>query len=207
MLASLILLLPLAAAPARADDWLLDAQRAAAAAPIPGEAAPEKPKSDWVPFEPVSRLFRAQLPTEGWQAFEEEDALGTVVRVLGPDDPSGALRATLTARLIDRDAPNFVTAKEAVEMMRRSGPDRDPSAVHPLRVGAGLARVFEVVETRRLPADEGPSTPHELHQYVAVIPRGEAYFLIRLTTARANYLDFRDFFVTFLKSLKPIGSR
>jgi len=207
MLSSLLLALAFCAAPARADDWLLEARRAAAAVPLPGEAAPEKPKSDWVAFDPASRLFRAQLPAEGWQAFEEEDALGTVVRVMGPDDPSGDLRAMLTIRLVDRDAPNFVSAKDAVEIMRRSGPGRDPSAVRPLRVSAGLARVFEVVETRRLPQDEGPAFPIELHQYVAVIPRGEAYFLIRLTTARANYLDYRDFFVAFLKDLKPIGSR
>jgi hypothetical protein len=209
MLSSLLLtalLLP-AAEPARADDWLLEAARAAAAAPIPGEAAPEKPKSGWVPFEPASRLFRAELPAEGWRAFDEEDALGAVVRVFGPDDPSGALRATLSVRLLDRDAPGFIPAKEAVDAMRRPSPGREPSAVRPLRVNAGLARIFEIVETRRLPLDEGPSAPVELHQYVAAIPRGEAYYLVRLTTARANYLDFRDFFVGFLKSLKPIGGR
>jgi hypothetical protein len=207
MIASLLLPLLLAAAPARADDWLLEAQRAAAAAPIPGEAAPEKPKSGWVPFEPASRLFRGELPAEGWRAFEEDDALGSVVRVMGQDDPSGALRAALTVRLVDRDAPDFIPSKEAVDAMRRPGTGRDPSPVHPLRVGAGLARVFEIVERRRLPLDEGPSVPMDLHQYVAVIPRGEAYFLVRLTTARANYLDYRDFFVSFVKSLKPIGSR
>jgi hypothetical protein len=197
----------LAAAPARAEDWLLSAQRAAALAPIPGEAVPEKAKSDWVPFEPASRLFRAELPPAGWRAFEEEDALGTVVRVLGPDDPSGALRATLSVRLVDRDSPVFMPAKQAVEAMRRQGPGRDAGAVHPLRIGAGLARIFEITEVRRAPADAGPSAPLELHQYVAVIPRGEAYFVVRLVTARANYLDFRDDFVRFLKSMKPIGAR
>lgn len=44
MRSSLLAVLLLAAAPARAD-WLLDASRAAAAAPVPGEAAPEAPKS------------------------------------------------------------------------------------------------------------------------------------------------------------------
>jgi len=127
--------------------------------------------------------------------------------VLGPDDPSGALRAMLTVRLIDRDAPNFTPAKEAVDAMRRPAPGREPSPTHPLRVGAGLARIFEIVETRRLPADEGPSAPVALHQYVAVIPRGEAYYLVRLTSGRVNYLDYRDFFVEFLKNLKPIGAR
>ncbi|MDE2141518.1 MAG: hypothetical protein KGL74_00990 [Elusimicrobia bacterium] len=207
MIVELLLPLLLTAAPARAGDWLLDAQKAAASAPIAGEAAPEKPKSAWVPYEPASRLFRGDLPSEGWHAFEEDDALGSVVRVLGPDDPSGALRATLTVRLMDRDAPDFIPAKEAVDAMRRSGPGRDPSPVHPLRVSAGLARIFEIVERRRVPIDQGPSAPMDLHQYVAVIPRGEAYFLVRLTTARENYLDYRDLFVTFVKNLKPIGAR
>ncbi len=204
---SFLLPLLLSAAPARADDWLMDARRAAAAAPIAGEPVPEKPKADWAPFEPASRLFRGELPAEGWTPFEEDDALGSIVRVLGPDDPSGALRVMMTVRLMDRDAPNFIPAKEAVEVMRRPGPGRDPSPVHPLRVGAGLARVFEIVENRRVPVDEGPSATQELHQYVAVIPRGEAYFLVRLTSARLNYLDYREFFVRFIKTLKPIGAR
>ncbi len=206
MRSSLLVLLALTAVPARAD-WLLDAQHAAAAVPLPGEAAPEAVKPGWVGIEPASRMFRAELPSEGWRVFDEEDALGSVVRAFGPDDPSGALRAELSVRLVDRDTPNFVPAKDAVDAMRRPGPDRDPSGVHPLRIPAGLARIFEVVETRRVPVDEGPSAPLVIHQYVAVVPRGDAYYLIRLTTARANYLDFRDDFVRFLKSFRPIGVR
>lgn len=207
MLSSLLLPLLLTAAPARAGDWLTGAQAAAAAASIPGEAAPEKAKDGWVPYEPSSRAFRSELPSEGWRAFEEDDAQGSVVRILGPDDPSGALRAVLSVRWVDRDAPNFIAAKPAVEAMRRPAPDRDATPVRPLRVAAGLARIFEVVERKRLPLDEGPSAPMNLHQYVAVIPRGEAYFLVRLTTSRTAYLDYRDFFVRFIKELKPIGAR
>jgi hypothetical protein len=207
MLFKLALPLLLAAAPARADDWLAAAQRAAASATIPGEAVPEKAKSDWTTFEAASRLFRAELPSAGWTAFEEDDALGTVVRVLGPDDPSGALRAALTVRLVDRDSPMFTPVKTAVEEMRRQGPGRESSAVQPLRISAGLARIFEITETRRMPADAGPSEPMAIHQYVAVIPRGEAYFVIRMVTARESYLDYRDTFVHFLKTLKPVGAR
>lgn len=207
MLCSLLALAALAAPSARAEDWLLQARRQAAATPIAGEATPDKPKSDWAPYEPASRLFRADMPPEGWTAFEEEDALGSIVRILGPDDPSGALRMTLTVRLVDRDSPNFVPAKDAVEAMRRSGPNRETTPVHPLRVGGGLARVFEIVETRRLPVDDGPNAPMVLHQFVAVIPRGDAYYLIRLVSARANYLDYRDDFVRFLKSFKTVGAR
>jgi hypothetical protein len=199
-------LLLLVAAAARAEDWLASAQRAAATAVIPGENAGETPKPAWTPYEPASRLFRADLPPN-WRAFEEDDALGPVARLLGPDDPSGALRASLTVRLVDRDSPAFMPAKDAVEAMRREGPGREASAVTTYRLGAGLARLFEITETRRVPLDAAPSAPMELHQYVAVIPRGEAYFVVRLVTARANYLDFRDDFVVFLKSLKPVGSR
>ena len=207
MLLNLALLVLFAAAPAGAEDWLLSARHAAAAASIPGEDAPEKPKNDWMPYEPLSRQFRADLPPEGWEPFEEDDALGSVVRVLGPEDPSGALRATLTVRLVDRDSPAFVPVKNAVDGMRRQGPNRESTAVQSLRVGAGLARIFEIVETRRAPVDAGPSVPMELHQYVAVIPRGDSYFVVRLITARENYLDFRADFVRFLKALKPIGTR
>ncbi len=207
MLSNLAVLLLLVSAPARAEDWLLTAQKTAASAAIPGEAVPEKAKSDWVPYEPASRLFRADLPPSGWQAFEEEDALGSIVRILGPDDRSGALRASLTVRLVDRDSPVFTPAKEAVEAMRRQGPGRESTAVHPQRVGAGLARIFEITETRRVPVDAGPSAPLEVHQYVAVIPRGEAYYVVRLVTDRANYLDYRDDFMRFLKSLKTVGAR
>jgi hypothetical protein len=206
MLSNLALMLLLAAAPARAEDWLLSAQRAAGSAAILGEAAPEKEKSDWVPYEPASRLFRADLPPSGWRAFDEEDALGSVARILGPDDPSGSLRAALTVRLVDRDSPVFVPIKAAVEGMRRQGPGRDTTAVQSLRIPAGLARIFEVTEIRRVP-DVATSSPLEIHQYVAVIPRGEAYFVVRLVTARENYLDYRDDFVRFLRSLKPVGAR
>ena len=206
MLSNLAMLLLLAAAPARGEDWLLSARSAAASAAIPGEAAPEKAKSDWMPYEPASRLFRAELPSAGWTAFEEDDSLGSVVRVLGPDDPSGALRAALTVRLVDRESPVFAPAKDALESMRRQGPGRESTAVQLLRVGAGLARIFEITEVRRMPADGGPISPMAIHQYVAVIPRGEAYFVIRLVTARENYLDFRGDFVRFLRSMRPVGS-
>ena len=206
MLSNLALLLLLAAAPARAEDWLLSAQRAAASAAIPGESAPEKSKSDWVPYEPASRLFRADLPPAGWRPFEEDDALGSVVRILGPDDPSGALRATLSVRLVDRDSPVFTPVKAAVEGMRRQGPGRETTTVQSLRIPAGLARIFEITEIRRVP-DTATSAPLEIHQYVAVIPRGEAYFVVRLVTARENYLEYREDYVRFLKSLKPVGAR
>lgn len=206
MIAGLLLAL-LSAPPAAAGDWLLEAREAADAAPLPGESAPPAPSAEWTPYEPASRLFGAELPARGWDASEEEDARGPVFRAFGPDGPESALRATLTVRLVDRGSPFFLPLKDAVAAMRRPGPDRTVSPPSPLRVDAGLARVFEIVSTRRLPLDEGPDAPAAVHQYVAVIPRGDAYFVVRLTSERAVYLDFRDFFVRFLKSLRPIGVR
>lgn len=205
-LAVLVLLAPAAA---RAEDWLLSAENAARAAAIPGEAAPEKPKSAWLPFAPAAKTFTSELPSSGWRPVEEEGAVGSVVRVFGPEDPSGLLRAALSVRLVDRDSPNFLPVKRGVDAMRASDPAtaREATPVRSLRVPAGLARIFEVTETRRLPADEGPSAPLQLHHYVAVLPQGgEAYFVIRLVTARADYLDYRDDFVRFLKSLRPLGA-
>lgn len=199
----------LTASSVHAEDWLLSAENAARSAAIPGEAALEKPKSSWLPFTPAARTFIADLPSSGWHVVEEESAVGTVVRVFGPDDPSGQVRATLSIRLIDRDSPSFLPVKRGVDAMRAEdkATSREATPVRPLRVPAGLARTFEVTETRRLPADEGPSTPIELHHYVAVLPQGgEAYFVIRLVTARADYLDYRADFVRFLKSFRPLGA-
>jgi hypothetical protein len=197
-----------AAAPAGAEDWLLSAERAARAAPIPGEQAPDKPGSAWKLYEPPSRLFRGEIPPEGWRPHEEEDASGSVVRILIDDTASGALRALLSLRLVDRDSPSHKPVKEAVEAMRAPVDGRETTPVRTLRVPAGLARAFEIIETRRLPGEDGPALPEEVHQYVAVIPRGgESYYLVRLVSARAKYLDYRDDFVRFLRSLKPIGVR
>lgn len=206
---SLLILILLADCGARAEDWLQSAENAARSAAVPGEASPEKPKPGWQVFTPASRFFIADLPSSGWRPDEEEGSSGAVVRVFGPDDPSGRIRAVLSVRLADRDSAGFQPLKRAVNAMRAadSAVARSATPVRPLRVPAGLARTFEVVETRRLPAEEGPSAPIELHHYVAVIPHvGEAYFVVRLVTARANYLDFRDDFVRFLRSLRPLGA-
>lgn len=182
-------------------DWLADAVQAASGASNP------QSKSAWIDFEPPSRLFRGEIPAEGWHAFDEEDALGSIVRIYGPEHDSGALRAVLSVRLIDRESPNFRPAKEAIDDMRRASPGRTISSAQPLRVTAGLARIFEITETRRLPLEEAPSAPMDIHQYVAVIPRGEAYYLIRLISAREDYLDYRGDFIRFLKSFRLFGAR
>ena len=193
--------------PAFAGDWLADAGKAAREASIAGESKPEAPKKAWVPFVPGSRLFSGEIPVEGWWPMEEETATGSVFRLLGGDSQSGSVRTVLSVRFYDKDTPGFTPIKLAVDLMRRENKEtgRVISPVRPVRVGLGLARTFEIVETRRVPSDEGPSFEEELHQYVAVIPVGEAYYLVRLVSSRATYLEYRDDFVRFMKSLRTLS--
>ena len=190
-----------------AGDWLADADKAARDAVIPGAAQPEAPKSAWMPFVPTSRLFSGEIPVNGWWPMEEETATGSVFRLLGGDSQSGAVRTMLSVRFYDKDTPGFVPIKQAVELMRRENKEirRSVSPVRPVRVGLGLARTFEINETRRVPSDDGPSFEEELHHYVAVIPVGEAYYLVRLISSRATYLEYRDDFVRFMKSLRSLS--
>ncbi len=199
-----VLMLITLAAPSRAD-WLQDALSAADSALIASDPPREAPKAAWKPAEYSE--FDSELPSTGWYAYEEEDALGTVVRAFGPDSSSGAVRATLSVRLIDRSSANYLPPKDAVEAMRRDAPGRDSTPVRAMRVAAGLARIFEVTTTRREDADDGPSLPERLHEYVAVIPRGEAYFLVRFISTEESYLDSRDVFARFVKRLTPVGAR
>ena len=62
-------------------------------------------------------------------------------------------------------------------------------------------------KTRRLPADHAPSIEDELHHYVAVIPSGESYYIVKLSSTRDVYLEYRELFVRFLRSFKPLGYR
>lgn len=204
VLLAALLLLPAAAS---AGDWLADAAKAAREAAIPGFPQPEAPKGAWTPFVPSSRLFSGEIPVEGWWPMEEETATGSVFRLLGGDSQSGAIRAVLSVRFYDKDTPGFLPIKQAVDLMRRENKEtgRSITPVRPVRVGLGLARTFEIVETRRVPSDDGPSFEEELHHYVAVIPVGEAYYLVRLVSSRATYLDYRGDFVRFLKSLRSLS--
>jgi len=206
--ASLLAAVLIAASSARAEDWLASAQAAsndAAVAAEPAVPMPANAAQAWVPYD--SGEFHSELPAVGWYAHEEEDALGTVTRIYGPDSSSGSVRTTISVRLYDRSMPGFLSAKLAVEAMRREDSGRDVTPVHAMRVAAGLARLFEINETKRAAHDEGPSIPEHIHQYVAIIPRGESYYLIRMVSTRESYLDSRDVFARFVKRLTPIGAR
>ncbi|MDX6769730.1 MAG: hypothetical protein SF051_09380 [Elusimicrobiota bacterium] len=207
---SLLLAALLAGAPARAADWLVESEAAAAAAPIPAEPAAPPPKADFLPHTPASRLFSADIPTKGWWPMEEEGPDGSVFYLFGPDSPSGSFRAVLSVRAYDKDSSLYADAKKHADLLRKSDDavSRTATAVRPLRVGNGvLARTFEVVETRRLPFEQSPSFPEELHHYVAILPNGDGYFVLRLASVRTDYLEHRDMFVRFLKTFRLLGSR
>lgn len=199
------------AAPASAADWLLESERAAAAAPIASEPAPPAPKGDYKPFTPASRLFSADVPVEGWWPMEEEGPDGSVFYLLGPDSPTGAFRAVLSVRAYDKGSSLYVEAKKHSDLLRQDDDavSRKATPVRPLRVSNGvLARTFEVVETRRLPSEQSPSFPEELHHYVAILPDGrDGYYVLRLISARSDYLEHRDPFVRFLKTFRLLGTR
>ncbi len=200
----------LLAAPASAADWLVESERAARAANIPAEPVGEKLKGDYQPFTAASRLFSADIPTEGWWPVEEEGPDGSAFYLLGPDSPTGAFRSVLSVRAYDRDGSQYVDAKTHSDLLRK-GDDavsRTATPVRPQRVGNGiLARTFEVVETRRLPSEQAPSFPEELHHYVAILPNGDGYYVLRLISARSDYLEHRDMFVRFMKTFRLLGAR
>lgn len=161
-------------------------------------SAQEAPERRYIP---ASRAFACDLP-QGWQAFEEEDPSGSVVHLLGPDNPSGSYRTGIDIRLLESKRPY----RETLEELRRPEPEtgRTATAVRPLRIPAALARTFEVIETRWLPEERLPALEEELHHYVALIPSGESLILVRLSSSRDIYLEYRDLFVRFLKSFKPL---
>jgi hypothetical protein len=182
----------LCAAPARAQEL--------------GESQRVAPRAKHILYMPASRLFSCELPS-AWQALEDEDALGPVVRLLGPDNPAGTYRTGFSVRWLEKGAPGYVEPQKAVEKMRRSDKETGRSAggVSVMRVGGLLARLFEVVETRVLPLERLPARDQALHHYIAVIPNGENYYLLRFSSTRDVYLDFREDYFRCLRTFRALG--
>ncbi len=171
------------------------------------EDAPEAQDTASGRYSPPSKNFVCDLP-RGWTAFAEDEADDIeAVHLLGPENSAGTYRAGIDIRYYEKGAPGFVPYKTAVEQMRRSDgqTDRDSTPIRAMRVGAGLARTFEVSETRRLPADRLPSTTEPLHRSYAIFPNGESYFVVTLSSTREVYLDYRELFVDFLRTFRPLG--
>ncbi len=153
---------------------------------------------------PPSHSFFCRLP-EGWTAFEEETSAGTAAHLLGPDEAGGAYRAGIDVHWAVPGRPGFVPMKNALEDLRRSdkATGRRATGIRRMPSGRGLARVFEVVETRRLPPESAPSAAVRLHHFVGVIEGRSSYFVIRLSSTEETYVDYRRDFVEFLKSFRP----
>lgn len=157
-------------------------------------------------YAPPSHNFYCDVPS-GWKAFEAQDAFGPVVHLIGPDDPAAQFAAGIDVRWSERGEPGYEPYKKMLEEMKR--PDgrvsRASTPVRVMRVSGVMARFFEITETRKLPADGWPGAETELHRYVAVLPSGESYYTISLSSVRENYMEYRDLFLDFVKNFKPIG--
>ena len=166
-----------------------------------GVSAGEDATKRW---SPANKGFACEIP-RAWQAFDEEEPQGSVAHILGPDNPAGTYRTGIDVHWVERGQPGFVEWKDAVERMRRADKEtsREASPVRLFRTGGTLARVFEVTENRRLPPDRLPSSEQALHHYVAVVPSGSSYYIVRLSSTRDVYLDYKDEWARFLKTFRP----
>jgi hypothetical protein len=110
-------------------------------------------------------------------------------------------------RWFEKGTAGYADPKKAVDEMRRSDKEtkRNATAVTHMRVNGLLARLFEVVEARTLPLERLPADEEQIHSYVALIPSGYNYYLVRLSSSREVYLDFREDFVRCLRTFKPMA--
>ncbi len=175
------------------------------AAPLMAQEAEESQGKTHL-YTPPSRMFSCEMP-RSWQSFEEEDALGSVARLMGPNNQAGTFRAGFSVRWIDKDMPGFVETKKAVELARRDDKalDRHSTPVRLMRAGNALARVFEITQKHQLPEESLPSNEDVIHQDVAVIPSGAGYYWITLSSTQDLYLDYRSNFLQCLKTFQPLG--
>ncbi len=157
-------------------------------------------------YSPPSKTFTCDLPS-GWSAFEEQDGFGGAVHFLGPDDRASVYRAGLDIRYSEKGDAGYQPYKQALEEMKRADgvTSRNSTPVRLMRIAGVMVRIFEITETKRLPEDTWPAAPVELHKYVAVYPSGESYFTLTLSSTRESYMDYRDLFVGFLKTFRPLG--
>ena len=158
--------------------------------------------AELVRYAPASNAFSCDIPAD-WTAFEENEPAGTAVHIFGPESASGAYRAGLDIRYAERGQPGFRSFKKIIEDLRRQGGGREATAVRAFKIPSSLARVFEVSESLRLPPGASPSLEETVHDYIAVVPAGESYYVIRLSSTREVYLDYKDFFFNFLKTFRP----
>lgn len=178
------------------------------AVPLSAQEDPfaEKSASGYRYYEPAGGAFRCQIP-DAWRAIEEESVEGPLVHILEPAEKGKPYRTGISVHLLEPGQPGFVPFKKALDVLRREDKDslRSATPVRLLRANGLLFRLFEVTETRLLPAESLPASQTPLHHYVALAQSGESYFVLRLSSLRDVYLDYRREFLRFLKSFRPLG--
>ncbi|MBI3296543.1 MAG: hypothetical protein HYZ75_00145 [Elusimicrobia bacterium] len=169
-------------------------------------ALPAGAADDAFPYTPPSRSFSCTLPM-GWTAFEQATPAGTATHLVGPETAAG-WRPAYHVHAFEKGKPGWRTPRQTMKALRRSddASDRASTGLTSWRVARKPARLFEVREKRFTPAGRLPAELLELHHFYALVPGvGDDYFIVKLTTREAEYLDFRKEFNRFLESLRIVG--
>jgi len=172
------------------------------------EILPQEPKLNHLLYTSPRRIFSCEVP-KGWQAFEEEALQGSSAHFLGPAVADGAFRAAINVHFMQKGSPGFITLENAVKRERQSDKDssRDSSSIIYGRLAGNQSRRFEVTETRQLPREVLPSRPTVLHHYYVFLNAGDGYFMIKLSTTRETYLDYRPDFERLLSTFQILGAQ
>jgi hypothetical protein len=74
------------------------------------------------------------------------------------------------------------------------------------RVGRSPGRIFEVREERVLPEGRLPAKPVRLHHFYAFVSSGaDEYFMIKLSCAEDDFVEYRNEFRRFLRTFRVLG--
>ena len=157
-------------------------------------------------YSPPTNSFSCLVPRE-WYGFEEEEPTGFVTHLLGPDNPGGTFRTGIDIHRMEKGTPGFVSYSKAIKRMRKSG---GPSSRHatPLaytQVAGNLGILFEVTERRWLADERLAAEETAIHHFICVVPDGENYWIIRLSSTRDVFLNYRQLFRDFLSNFRPLG--
>lgn len=165
-----------------------------------------EPAPNHILYTSTRRTFSCEVP-KNWQAFEEETMTGSAAHFMGPSEADGAFRAALNIHFVQKGSPGFVPLEDAVKREKQSDKDtsRDSSSVQFWRVSRNQARRFEVVETRQLPREVLPSRPMVLHHYYVFVNASDGYFMIKLSSTRETYLNYKADLERLLSTFQILG--
>ncbi|MBI3549583.1 MAG: hypothetical protein HY078_11135 [Elusimicrobia bacterium] len=158
----------------------------------------------YVAFTPARRNFTCEVPPS-WPSLEEDTPSGPATHLIGPADANGAWRAAIHVHYMQKGAPGFIPLDDQLKRVRRSdkGTDRESSPLFRWRVGRYPARRFEVVEQRIVARNRLPAQPLHLHHYYAFVPAGgHDYFVVKLSSTRDSYLEYRNAFDHLLNTFR-----